>query len=120
MMALPRWVRRLLDVRGQNVALWQSPDSKPAALAAAAKPRVRLRADGWIRHLPGRFPFPDRTVVVTIDSHGKNGPNFASEWPVELWEHRSRTYGRDILFYRIIREPASTLRSTAMETHHEH
>ncbi len=67
--------------------------------------RTRPQSDWGMIFMPAKkVEVAVGTVVETIDGCGKNGPHFASEWPIEWWEHRARTYGRDILFYRIVRE----------------
>ena len=66
-----------------------------------AKPRIRIRQDGWVHHLPGPFPFaPDCRVNVML-RNGVRWTEPAGRWPEEWWRNEASRDEHDILFYRI-------------------
>lgn len=62
------------------------------------KPRIRIRADGWIRHRPGPFPFYPKTVVETIHADGLElvGQNaeYAGFWHESWWRGEADSWRR--------------------------
>jgi hypothetical protein len=101
-MRLPLFMRRLLDRRGADPGLWSQP-----ALCRPAKPRVRIRQDGWIIHPRGQpFPFHPKTIVETVMQGGLTltGPNadYAQVWPAEFWTGEARSWKHNIIAYRIV------------------
>lgn len=106
-----RWLRRLLDVRGQDVAAWpvHSPETAAKSKRLLTKPRVRIRPDGWIRHAPGPFPFDPKTMVETVMADGLaltgQYAEYAGFWHESWWLGRADSWKRNIRFYRIVAHP---------------
>jgi hypothetical protein len=74
-----------------------------------SKINVRIRQDGWIRHNPGVFPFPSKTIVETIHADGLmmlgSNAEYADFWHESWWKGEASSWRRNILFYRIVRMP---------------
>ncbi|MFC3579102.1 hypothetical protein [Sphingomonas hylomeconis] len=92
------WLHRF--GRGQGTA---------ARVESRAKPRVRIRADGWIRHVPSPFPFSPKMLVEVMLAGGTvlgdHLCDYAGSYPEAWWRNQAPTRSNNIRFYRIVGEP---------------
>ncbi|MBB3347347.1 hypothetical protein [Sphingomonas sp. BK069] len=88
---------------GFTIGTW-APQWQWRAPAAPARPRFRILTSGWIRNQGGPCPVPPYTVIEVVDDYGSYGPKYAQEVPAEWWRGEATIYGRNVLFYRIVRE----------------
>ncbi len=96
------WVHRV----GRHL---MSGATRQGLTARRIKPRVRIRADGWIRHVPSPFPFSPKMLVEVMLASGEvigdHLSDYAGSYPDAWWRNQAPTGANNIRLYRIVGEP---------------